>query len=293
MTGLRDFISKELKECLSDQGTVLDEIPDYTPQLNGTANRNIRTATRSMLKAPDLLKYLWAEAMCAAFNTKNPFTSPNKSTPFELWFGHEPDISHFRIYGCKAYMHVPNQKRKPLDDRAGEWILVGYCTGSTYRLITKTTRRIEIARDVKFDGASRGLCNFKNDYEPLYLEYEDQEVSSTREEDKKEKKEVVDIEEHKISAGTDMGAKPAFGVRRSASLQGMREAKEREDKSLDELSEIETHFHHSSHQQDAGEESSQVYTITSGPNRESSSKMLLHIIPRVLLRMGIECLSRR
>jgi hypothetical protein len=78
--------------------------------------------------------------------------------------------------------------------------------------MTKKTRRIVIARDVKFDEASLGLCNVKNNFVPLFLEYDDQEERSTREEDKEEKKEVVDIEEHKISAGTDMGAKLAAGT---------------------------------------------------------------------------------
>jgi len=41
-------------QYLSDQVTVLNEIPNYTPQLNGTAERHIRTVMnviRSMLKA--------------------------------------------------------------------------------------------------------------------------------------------------------------------------------------------------------------------------------------------------
>ena len=100
---------------------------------------------------------------------------------------------------------------------------------------------------------------------PLCLEYDDQEDSSTREDDKEEKKEVVDIEQHKIWAETDMGATPEPGVRMSAGFQAMREAEEREDKCLDDLSEIKTYSDHSSHQEDGGEESSQVYTITSGP----------------------------
>jgi hypothetical protein len=68
----------------------------------------------------------------------------------------------------------------------------------------------------------------------LFLEYDDQGDNSTREEDNEEKKKVVNIEEHRISAGTDMGAKPAAGITRFARLQAMREAKEREDKSLDD-----------------------------------------------------------
>jgi len=50
----------------------------------------------------------------------------------------------------------PKQKRKSLDDRAEEWIIVGYGTGSTYRLMTKKTRGIVIARDLRFDEASLG-----------------------------------------------------------------------------------------------------------------------------------------
>ena len=90
---------------------------------------------------------------------------------------------------------------------------------------------------------------------PLFLEYDDQEDGSTREKDKEEKREVVDIEEHKISGGSHMGAKPAAGVTRSARLQDMRKPKEREDKSLDDLFEIETYSDDSSLQQDAGQES--------------------------------------
>jgi hypothetical protein len=54
----------------------------------------------------------------------------------------------------------------------------------------------------------------------------------------------------------------------------MRENKEREDRSPDDLSGIETYSDHSSHQHHAGEESFQVYTVTSGPSGGSSSKML-------------------
>ena len=48
------------------------------------------------------------------------------------------------------------------DDRAEEYILAGYGLGTTYRCMTKKTRRIAIARDVKFDEASLGLCDVKN-----------------------------------------------------------------------------------------------------------------------------------
>jgi len=40
--------AEEFKEDLSDQGTVLDDIRDYTPQFNESAERNIRTVVNMM-----------------------------------------------------------------------------------------------------------------------------------------------------------------------------------------------------------------------------------------------------
>jgi len=49
----KEFLSSAFNEYLSTQGTVLQDITDYTPELNVTAERNICTVMkmmRSMLK---------------------------------------------------------------------------------------------------------------------------------------------------------------------------------------------------------------------------------------------------
>jgi hypothetical protein len=66
--------------------------------------------------------------------------------------------------------------------------------------MTKKSRKIFFVRDVKFDEASLGLSDVKNDYAPLYLEYDDQEDKLTPEEQVEEKKEAS-LEEDKISVG--------------------------------------------------------------------------------------------
>jgi len=48
-------------------------------------------------------------------------------------------------------MHVSKEKKKSPGDRAEECMLLGYGTGNTYRLRTKKSRSIMVARDVKFD----------------------------------------------------------------------------------------------------------------------------------------------
>ena len=60
----KEFLSSAFNENLSTQGTVLKDIPDYTPELNGTAERDIRTIMnmmRSMLKGAGLPKNLWVK----------------------------------------------------------------------------------------------------------------------------------------------------------------------------------------------------------------------------------------
>jgi hypothetical protein len=123
-----------------------------------------------------------------------------------LWFGTKPDVSGLRIYGCTAFVHVPREKRKALDDRSEERILIGYGSGNIYRLLTKKTRKLIIARDVKFDKSLVGFGNFRNKVKPLYINDDD--------DDDEEKKDAqAPIEEVKEPTSE----KPAFKIaKRSA-----------------------------------------------------------------------------
>jgi hypothetical protein len=47
-------------------------------------------------------------------------------TPHEAWHGSKPDLSHLRIIGCNAYVHVPKQTRTKLESHAVKGRLVGY-----------------------------------------------------------------------------------------------------------------------------------------------------------------------
>ena len=62
----KEFLSSAFNQYLSTQGMVLQDIPDCTPELNGNAERNIRTVMnmmRSMLKVPECPNNLWAEIL--------------------------------------------------------------------------------------------------------------------------------------------------------------------------------------------------------------------------------------
>src|SRR6266852_4030764 len=76
--------------------------------------------------------------------------------PHKLWTDeHVLDISYFRVFRSKAYVHIPDAKHKKLDLRSIEMTLVGYEPGSKgYRLWNSTTRSIVLSCDVTFDKRS-------------------------------------------------------------------------------------------------------------------------------------------
>ena len=108
-----------------------------------------------MLHAAGLSGGFWE---CAVDTTVHVYNrSPTRTltwhTPYELWnSGQIPDVSHLRIFGCKGYMHVPSDKRRKLDAKAVEVMLVGYEPGSKgYRLWDRHAHSLRLSRDVTFN----------------------------------------------------------------------------------------------------------------------------------------------
>lgn len=107
---------------------------------------------KCMLLDAGLSLQYWGEAVMTAVYLQNrlPTKATNK-TPFELWNGEKPDLSHIRIFGCKAFAYVPKEKRTKFDDRATEAVLVGYSERSKgYRLLQTDTNKIIVSRSVTF-----------------------------------------------------------------------------------------------------------------------------------------------
>ena len=65
------------------------------------------------------------------------------------------DVSHFKIFGCIAYVHIPDELRTKLDPKAEKCIIVGYSLDQKgYRCYNPITREIRVSRDVVFDELS-------------------------------------------------------------------------------------------------------------------------------------------
>jgi hypothetical protein len=56
---------------------------------------------------------------------RTPTTTIHGMTPKEKFIGKKPDVSHLIVFGCIAYVHVPNEKRSKLDPKAKKCIFIG------------------------------------------------------------------------------------------------------------------------------------------------------------------------
>jgi hypothetical protein len=64
----------------------------------------------------------------------------------------KPTVEYFRVFGCLAHVHVPDQRRIKLDDKSILCVLLGVSDESkAYRLFDPVSKKIIVSRDVVFE----------------------------------------------------------------------------------------------------------------------------------------------
>lgn len=87
---------------------------------------------------------------------RSPTISIKDITPDEAWNDIRPSVKYFRIFGCPAYMHIPDTQRKELDDKSKKCVFLGVSEESkAYRLYDPITRKIMANTDVNFDESNK------------------------------------------------------------------------------------------------------------------------------------------
>jgi transposase InsO family protein len=128
----------KFEKYIEQQGIIHEITAPYSPDQNRVAervNRTIMERTRAVLADAKLLKELWMEIAKTVVYLKNRSpTSALSITPYEAWFGTKPDLSHLRITGSPAYVHIPEEKRIKLDSHSIKGQLIGYGGTNQYRV---------------------------------------------------------------------------------------------------------------------------------------------------------------
>ena len=73
------------------------------------------------------------------------------NTPYEAWDIKIPSLSHLKVFGCDAFVHIPKEIRQELDSTSEKCIFIEYNDGvKGYKLWNPTTMTIVYRRDVIF-----------------------------------------------------------------------------------------------------------------------------------------------
>ena len=153
----------------------------YTPQQNGVCerkNRTILNMVRSLLITSGIQKSFWPEAVNWSVHILNrsPTLAVKNMTPEEAWSGRKPDVNHFWVFGCIAYTHIPDEKRRKLDNKGEKCIFLGVSDKSkAYKLYNPNTMKIVINRDVVFDEKETWSWNQNVVKESIPADFDDHE----------------------------------------------------------------------------------------------------------------------
>jgi transposase InsO family protein len=151
-----EYINHAFDQALSEAGIQRRTSVPYTPQQNGVAERKNRTITemvRCMLVQSGLGRRYWGEAVMTANHIRNRCVSRsiNGKTPYEIWHGKIPSVTHFRRFGERAMVMVKRPGRDKLDPKAVEAIFVGYSsTSKAWRFLEVGKETSVESRDVTF-----------------------------------------------------------------------------------------------------------------------------------------------
>ena len=145
---------------MKERGIVHQVTTRADPEDNGRAERYGRTLVemaRCMLIQAGLPIGYWAEAIYTACYLKNRLLhTATLETPYARWFGHKPDLSNIRTFGCLCYVKPSKDQLRKLSDRGIPCILMGYSDQNPayYRVMSLgRSRRFFTARNVVFDEA--------------------------------------------------------------------------------------------------------------------------------------------
>ncbi|KAJ9522535.1 hypothetical protein QJQ45_008390 [Haematococcus lacustris] len=156
-----EYVNQAVREFLSGKGIIHQQTAPYSPQQNGSAERLNRTLFekgRCLLYSSGLSVNFWPYALRFANYVRNLSLVRGKAgTPWELFWGVRPDLSALRVFGARAYAHVPEHMRSKLGSKAVQGVFVGYELSSKAYQVLLPGGKLLITKDVVFDELDRGL----------------------------------------------------------------------------------------------------------------------------------------
>lgn len=157
-----EFINRALVSGFCEaEGVVMRWPPARTSQLNGAAERNIRTVkeyrcavmhhagaanNRFWHYAVDHAVYVWNRTHGSALTDR---------TPHEVMYGRKASVRHLAVWGCDAWCHIPKVQRAALDTKAQPCIYLGHdAQQNAAWVLLLETNKVVVSRDVRYRNES-------------------------------------------------------------------------------------------------------------------------------------------
>jgi hypothetical protein len=136
-----EFFNHDINDYCQMYGIHQRSSTAYTPEQNGRAERGNRTVlegTSSLLIDSNLDLSYWGFAAKTFVYLKNrsPHAALYRSTPYQVWFGKQPDLSHLHVFGTRCWSYIPSKVRKRF--------------GKGHKLISKSQYMIHVGYSDKF-----------------------------------------------------------------------------------------------------------------------------------------------
>ena len=118
-----EYFSNEFSDYLQNNGVWRKFSWRYTPQQNEVTdrkNRHIAEIARALMMKKNMPHSYWAETVSTAVYIMNrtPTIAIHAVTPEEKYAAKKSDLSHLKVFGCIAYVHVPDELHTKLDPKA-------------------------------------------------------------------------------------------------------------------------------------------------------------------------------
>ena len=145
-----EFENERFESFCNKHGIKHNFSASRTPQQNGVVERKIRSLeelARTLLNDSNLPKYFLADVVnTACYVLNRVLIRPiSKKTPYELYKGRKPTISHFKVFGCKCFvLNNGKDNIRKFDAKADDGIFIGYSSHShAYRIYNKPIMSVE------------------------------------------------------------------------------------------------------------------------------------------------------
>ena len=161
-----EYKSDAFIRTLKDAGIKILQSAPHTPQQNGRAERFMRTVmdkAQAMRLEACIPQSWWEFAVLHATHCYNrtPVRRLKWETPYTALNRQLPDISHLRVFGCGAYVHIPKETRSnALSPKSELMVYLGHTEGiKAYTFMRTTNNTLFTSTTALFDETLFPKCD--------------------------------------------------------------------------------------------------------------------------------------